>query len=1371
MGVHILPGADRDRPRSGPQRLGLLGGLLGLFWLACALPLAAQTPEPQVPEALKPWIPWVLEGGPERVDRRACPLDAQGAARLCAWGGVLRLEFDEGGARFAQDWTLYAPDWVILPGDADTWPEEVQAKGQDIPVVSRQDRPAIYLPAGRHQLTGRLRWLRTPESLLVPPETALVDLVRSGEIIPARLDLDGRLWLTEPKTEVGAEDGLELRVYRLIEDDLPLRVQTRLELAVFGQPREIQLGPVLLMGGIPSALQSPLPARLTSEGGLRLQARPGQWSLRIDAHHPGRIHELQRPAQSAPWPAREVWAFAAHPERRRADVLGLERLDPQQAGVPLEWSRYPVYAADPGATLVLAEQPPGELPPDRLRLDRELWLDFDGRGLSLRDRLNGTLSRSWRLEVGPGLELGQARIDDQPRLITRLGPEAAAGIEVRGGELDLVADSRIETGRTWIPASGWTAVLDGATARLHLPPGWDLIAAFGSDNRPDTWLSRWTLLDLFVVLLIALGVGRLCGSGWGLLALAALILTWFEPGAPHWVWLHLLAAASLVRLLNAQPEGPGIRRWRVLAVWYRRFAFLALLVIGIPFLVSEVRDAIYPQLAQAEGAVYPASVMAKEGRGAGFGPSAPMPEMLDKSIMAPMPRLAPKPLERLDPRSLIQTGPGVPDWQWRSVEFRWTGPVGPEHGVRLWLLDPLGSLLWALLGSALVVLLGLRLADLVPSRRRMGVHGTLSVSLTLAALLIALGSFGLAPRTAWAEGFPSPELLDELQARLLRPPECLPQCLTLASLRISLKPDDLRLELTIDSAAAISAPLLDGRSNWLPSRVLIDSAEPQGIRRDREGRLLVPLAPGRHRIQLLGPLGSQERIDLALGLVPHRLEASAEGWRIEGLNPGGRPGAQFQLIRATGPDPETKAMGEEALPPLLLVERRLLLGLDWLVETQVHRLSAPDLPVLMPVPLIPGEAVQTPGVQVEGGQVWVALASGQTAFGWTSRLAPVDALTLTASSDARLTESWVLDLSPMWHLVGMDLSPLQPEGQERRWLPRWRPLPGERLNLRFSRPEAVPGPTLTLDRVEYRVEPGQRGTAYTLGLLARSSQGGDHRLHLPQGSSLRALKIDGRPLPLPDLQDGQLRLPIAPGTQRVEVAWHLGQPLDPIFSAAPLDLGMGAVNLNQTIHLPPDRWVLWVWGAGIGPAVLFWALFAVVLGLSLILGRLNLTPLRWYDWLLLGLGLVLSEIWSTLIVGGWLVAFGWRNRLDAGRMPWWRFNLLQVGLGCLTLIALLALIEAIRQGLLGYPEMWIRGQGSSAERLVWYQDRGGPILPRVGVLSVPLWVYRILMLSWGLWLAWRLLDWLRWGFMGFMRPAPWLERPKDEDLRLDLGKG
>jgi hypothetical protein len=215
-----------------------------------------------------------------------------------------------------------------------------------------------------------------------------------------------------------------------------------------------------------------------------------------------------------------------------------------------------------------------------------------------------------------------------------------------------------------------------------------------------------------------------------------------------------------------------------------------------------------------------------------------------------------------------------------------------------------------------------------------------------------------------------------------------------------------------------------------------------------------------------------------------------------------------------------------------------------------------------------------------------------------------------------------------------------------------------------------------------------------------------------------------------------------------------------MLSRSGLDLGAPAVNLNASIALPADRWVLFVTGPRLGPVVLFWSLLPVLVGLALALGRTRLTPLRALDWLLLGIGLALAQLWVALLVVGWLLALGWRRRLDPGG-PSWRYNLTQTILVLLTMAALTGLVAAVSQGLLGRPEMQILGSGSHGGLLNWYQDRGGPGLPEVVVVSLPIWVYRALMLAWALWLALRLLDWLRWGWDAFSHPVLWREaRPR-----------
>ena len=119
----------------------------------------------------------------------------------------------------------------------------------------------------------------------------------------------------------------------------------------------------------------------------------------------------------------------------------------------------------------------------------------------------------------------------------------------------------------------------------------------------------------------------------------------------------------------------------------------------------------------------------------------------------------------------------------------------------------------------------------------------------------------------------------------------------------------------------------------------------------------------------------------------------------------------------------------------------------------------------------------------------------------------------------------------------------------------------------------------------------------------------------------------------------------------------------------------------------------------------------------------------------MGIGLTQLEAVNALVVVGWLLALGVRSWLTLDDRDW-AFNFMQIGLAIWTGFALLSLLVSVQQGLLGFPHMQIAGNGSSASRLLWYQDRDDEILPQAWVLSVPMMVYRLLMLAWAFGWPW-----------------------------------
>jgi hypothetical protein len=420
------------------------------------------------------------------------------------------------------------------------------------------------------------------------------------------------------------------------------------------------------------------------------------------------------------------------------------------------------------------------------------------------------------------------------------------------------------------------------------------------------------------------------------------------------------------------------------------------------------------------------------------------------------------------------------------------------------------------------------------------------------------------------------------------------------------------------------------------------------------------------------------------------------------------------------------------------------------VDNRVERIAPRDGGFSLSLPLLPGEHPLGDDVVVKDGRIGVTFKAGQDAVEWRSRLDHAPALVLRAPALGERAEVWQVGAAPMWHVDASGV-PASAGGQDLLF----QPLPGETLRLAIGRPVAVAGDSLAFDSAQLDSEAGQRSSEATLALRARSTRGGEHAITLPPGSELLEARRDGAALGLA-VRHGRLSLPLLPGTHDYRLRLRVPAGVAGVTRTPAFDLRAPVANIGLALQLPQDRWVLWTWGPANGPAVLYWSQLAVLLLVAWLLARHAPTPLRFWQWLLLGLGFS-AFAWSAYaLVATWLILLGLRARhADAARVSDTLFKLMQVGLAVLSALALAVLIGAVPRGLLGLPDMHVAGNGSTAWSLRWFADRSAGALPGGGVFSVSLWFYKLAMLAWALWLANALIGWLRWGFDAWTRGGYW----------------
>ncbi|MEO9079963.1 MAG: hypothetical protein ABI268_11720, partial [Rhodanobacter sp.] len=1200
--------------------------LLGLGFLLLT-PLLAQ----DVPPPLRDWQGWVLHD----VPRHGCPFLANhapaSASYRCAWPGRLTVDADKNGGRFSLDVHVDASSWVALPGDHRHWPQQVNLGKQPATVLLHQGEPMVWLAQGDYQIHGLLPWTSRPANLRVPESIGLVTLRVDGAEV-SRVERAGQqLTLGEAASAQRAADALSLRIYRRLNDGLPAVLETQLQFDVTGSAREQLVGPALPTGFIATALNGDLPARLESDGHLRVQLRPGRWVLTLLARSVAPLEKVSVSLPAAPWPKQEIWSYADDNALRSTRVEG-HATDAAQAGVPDGWANLPAFVLDNRSGLSVEPGNRGNEGGrgDALHLRRDMWLDFDGSSFSVVDQLSGELRHHQRLDVGMPWQLQRAAENGAPLLVTK-DAKGTAGVELRDRSINVAAGLRLPAHAGAIPSSGWQLPLDGIEAIVHLPHGYRLLGAIGADRSNDSWAAQWSLLDLFVVALIALLAGRLLGWPWALLVAGYLALAQHEALAPLWT---LAAALAFALVLRALPEG----RLRLFARGLTMALFAWVALWALPFTAAQLEYALHPQLEtgvreRAVSAAFapPSDAPSREKARTGMPPppSPPAPpapsaveEMSANAPPAPAPALQSVVVtgsqisvsalvgDEQDNRTVIQAGAGTPRWdEGNNYRLGWSGPVTPQQSTRLviapaWLI----RLLRVLMVGLLAVVLG-RLAMSLwrPLRGRWMPSRGAGVA---AALLLTVA---LLPGGARAQALPDANLLNQLRSRLTEAPPCAPQCAEVARAQLQINGTMLDVELETHTGATVALPLPISDEAIPLVEVSLDGRTHPALLRNGD-QLLLRVDRGVHRVSLHYRLDGVDSAALHFALPPQRIAFIGQDWSLEGVDGERVLGDSVTLRRVQTAADGKQLPTTQSFPPYVRLIRSIGFGLDWIVLNRVERIAPQDGGFSISLPLLPGEHPKGDGVLVKDGRINVTFKAGESTVSWNSQLDRSARITLQAPPLGKRAEVWEVGAAPMWHVDATGV----PTSASDVGL-RFDPLPGEKLQLALTRPEAIAGDSLAIDSVQLTSNMGDRVSDLQLNVHARSTRGGEHAISLPSGSELLDASRDNQSINLA-MRDGKLSLPLLPGGHDYSLRLRIPQGMATRIRMPALDLHAPLANIDLNVQLPQDRWVLWTWGPTDGPAVLYWSQLLVLLAAAWLLARYAPTPLRLRHWLLLGLG-------------------------------------------------------------------------------------------------------------------------------------------------------
>lgn len=1321
----------------------LLMLVAGVMCFSCYCFSSDKAEKIYVPDELKPWQKWVLYNH-KTID---CP-EIYGAAnyRQCVWPSQLSIDLKEKEAEFEFKVQLFADDYVVIPGDSVFWPCEVTVNGKRSAVIRRNNAPTIDLSAGTYKINGVFKWDIRPNALKIPEGTALVSLQIGNRKIPRiSIDKNSMLWLKEENESTVSDslvaDNVEVRIYRKIVDAIPLYIITMVKLIVSGHDRELVLGRFLPDGAVPVYLHSELPARIDTDGNVKVQVKNGTWIIEMKSRLLNNKGVLKVEQKTRDWPSQEIWALQADPRLRSISIKGAQAIDPGQTGIPEEWKQLPVFLVTKDNSFGIFEEQRGDYSPDpdNLTIERTLWLDFNGSGFTVKDKINGTVSRPGRLAMDQGFTLGSVVLNGIPQMVTTVG-ENIPGVEYSQGELQLECVSRSKG--TEMSAGGWNQAFANVRSTLHIPPGWSVFYINGTDYVYNTWISRWTVWDIFLLLLLVVSIYRIFNLKWSLIAAGAFLLTFHEKGAPLFLWLNLIAGVALVNAI------PKVKVKKVVAV-YTIISFLAVTGICLGFALTQVRQALYPQLEMKNSAVD--REVSELKYNADARSSSVRKYVTNQAIS--------QNLVEYDPNAVIQTGPGEPLWKWNQVTFGWSGPVERDQRIKLLFISPIVNRVINVIRVCMIFLLlfGLGRVILKFDVIRLS-NGRLLKKSGITGIFIIWGI--LCPLPANAE-IPSQSILNELEKRLTeKTGTCGIECISVQQGSIGIKDEKVMIKLLIDASETSSILLPGNRASWYAEKVSVNDIEAPALRGTYEGGLLIVVPVGHNKVELTGRL-SDNRTEIHFPFPVNNMTVDADKWIVSGIANGKIPGGVIRLDKkettaSAERSKQSKNLNSDQALPFVEVTRNINLDKEWGVSTSVRRISPESEPLCVSIPLLQTESIISSVISDPVGFITVYLKRDQQEFSWQSTLKITPEINLEVPSQDKYVEVWNLNHSPRWHVETSGLSQIKKDAGAVQSSQVWCPLPGEKVMIKIQKPQVVEGSTMTLKEVNLNYNPGIKTSENRLKVSVLSSQADRIQFTLPKNSILDGVNIDGTSQ-IVTYNNSSLSVPIHPGTQTVNINWKTKDTLKLLTKTPLVDCGMSSSNTTIECVVPKDRWVLFAGGPMMGPALLFWAMLIVLLSVAIFLGKMKSLPLKWYHWFLLSAGMSTVDNIGGILVVLWFFALSIRSKTTIENKY---FNFAQIGCILLTIAAMGSLIATIPLGLLSTPDMQISGNGSSSHFLRWFQDLSSQTLPQGWFISLPIWVYRLLMLLWSLWLALCLTKWVKWGWNSFSSGGVWKTKAK-----------
>lgn len=233
-----------------------------------------------------------------------------------------------------------------------------------------------------------------------------------------------------------------------------------------------------------------------------------------------------------------------------------------------------------------------------------------------------------------------------------------------------------------------------------------------------------------------------------------------------------------------------------------------------------------------------------------------------------------------------------------------------------------------------------------------------------------------------ASDHPPVYLLKKLETRLTKAPECLPNCISFNNGSLTVKGNNLELNIEAHAQADVMLSLPQIEGNWQLSKIKT-LCQPRDVI-----KIKTACCSPKDTTSLLTRVSDQASVSFPNPI--HNFKVVSMGWLVDGLVDDRVLNSSLTL-RSTVSIEESKkdTLTLDPISPLVTVQRTFILDKEWHVETTVVRYAPKNGPIAVSIPLIDKETVLDNDLTIKEGLAHVQLKYNQRAISWHSVLEPL----------------------------------------------------------------------------------------------------------------------------------------------------------------------------------------------------------------------------------------------------------------------------------------------------------------------------------------------------------------------------------------------